>query len=110
MVTVVRVQRGGVIPLTLTVRELRTDSLNGQRVHPSGASVATFNPDGTAQQASTAADYVDTGTFIFYWDTTNLSSGDYRAKVRIGYAFSSATGGATKVLERDLLLRLVNAV
>lgn len=107
MANPLRVQKGGVQALYFDFREVRRDSLDGQRIDPHGVTVTILNPDGTTQTNAASADYVETGVFLYYWDTAGLASGEYLAKVRFGQAFSSASGGATKVGEVSVPLRLV---
>lgn len=104
---VIRVQKGGVQAVRFEFREVRADSLDGQRIQPNGCSVTVLNPDGTTQLSNATAAWERAGTFVLYWDTSSLALGDYRCRVRFGQAFSTAQGGATNVGERAIILRLV---
>lgn len=105
--SILRIQKGGVVPVRFPFREVRADDLNGQRIRVNGCVVTILNPDGTTQLSNATAQWEREGTFILYWDTSALAVGDYKARIRFGQAFSTAQGGVTKIGERDTLLRLV---
>lgn len=104
----IRVQKGGVVPVRIPFREVRSDSLDGQRVDVNGVQIIFLNPDGTTQSTLATA-WQERGIYVAYWDTSSLAVGDYRARIRFGYAFSTAQGGVTKTGERSVILRLVNS-
>lgn len=106
---ITRVQKGGLVPVTIEFRERRRDTQNGQRIDPNGCVAQLLNPDGTNQGSPLNCTWARKGDFVFYWDTSALAVGDYRAKIRFGYAFSTDAGGVTKIGEVDVILRLVNA-
>lgn len=111
MANVIRVQQGGIVPLRVVTREVRTDDLNGRRVHPSGMTITIYDPSDEPLPGivEISLSFIQSGDFIYYWDTTELTLGDYKASLRYGYAFSSSSAGVTKVSERDIILRLVAA-
>jgi hypothetical protein len=112
MPIVTRVQQGGLQPVRVVTREVRTDALNGRRIHPTGVTITIVDPNGTTLTAvnGVALTFIQTGEFVYYWDTSSLALGDYRAKLRFGYAFASLASGATKIGEKDAILRLVRSI
>lgn len=110
MARLIRVQRGGVVPVRFEFREQRRDNLTGRLTAPNGCTLQFLNPDGSSIGAAQSCTFVGRGEFAFFWDTALLAAGDYRAKLRYGYAYSTAQGGVTKVGERDVILRLVTAL
>ncbi len=103
-----RVTKGGVRSLNLVTREVSNDADNGRRRHPNGATLQLLDNAGAASGTLMSGAFRRRGEFVFYWDTSALALGDYRARLRYGYAFSSLTGGVTKTGEEDIILRLVN--
>ena len=110
MTNVTRVQKGGVVPVRLPFREIRSDHLDGQRIQPNGATVTVLNPDESIQVFVPSLTWEQTGVMLFYWDTSALALGVYKARVRFGYAFSSGQGGVTKIGEKDFNIRLVKSL
>lgn len=109
MSRIVRVQKGGLSPVVIVFREVSNDANNGRRRQPNGATLNLLDASGTASGTTMSGAFKAKGEFVFYWDTSALAIGDYRARLRFGYAFSTAAGGVTKTGERDVILRLVNA-
>lgn len=108
MPSVIRVQKGGHVPIYVPIRESRDDSLDGQFFSPVGVTYTILNPDGTSQTPETALNWVSVGRYVIHWNTAALATGDYLLKIRFGQAFSSTTGGATVTGEVDFIIRLVN--
>lgn len=108
MSRIIRVGKGGVVAIPIVAREVSNDADNGRRRHPNGATMQLVNADGTNLGTPLTGFFRRRGEFIFYWDTSNLALGDYKARVRFGYAFSSLAGGVTKTGEKPVILRLVN--
>lgn len=109
MSRIIRVQKGGLVAVPIVTREVSNDADNGRRRHPNGATMQLLDAAGAASGSLMSGAFRRRGEFIFYWETSNLALGDYRARIRFGYAFSSLAGGVTKTGERDVILRLVNA-
>lgn len=110
MSRIIRVQKGGIVPIRIPFREIRNDNLNGQLINVNGGVIQFLNPDGTNNGSPQSLQWEQLGILILYWDTSSLTVGDYKARVRYGYAFSSAQNGVTKIGEKDVILRLVNVV
>lgn len=110
MASVVRVQKGGDVPLYLVCREIRDDSSDGQLFTPNGATITIQHPDATSQTVATGMNWISAGKFLYHWNTASLPAGDYLAKVRFGQAYSSGSGGSTIFAERDYILRLVGVL
>lgn len=110
MVVVLRAQAGRIVQLSLTVRKVRDDSLDGDRQRVNGCKLDIGKPDGTNIASPPTATYVKKGVFLAYWNTAGLPVGDYRVKPRFGVGFNTTTGSAQNVVERDFVVRLVNAL
>lgn len=111
MSDIIRVQKGGVVPIRVPFRRVSLDSeTNGLPVPPVSCVFDVLNPDRSTQTSNGTGEAESSGTFLFYWDTSALTVGDYTLVLKFGYAFSSAIGGASKTGHRGVILRLVNAL
>lgn len=103
MPNVIRRDLGGAVPIKLHAREVRSDSLDGQRFRLSGASVTIKKPDGTSAGVTNATmTYVQDGEYQYLWDTSALVAGDYKVEI-----LGTVNSTGDKV-PKNVIYRLVN--